>query len=87
MIINLFLNLIVLIIGVILSWLPTVTTLPLINGYDIDTAFVTGMSQLNSLFTTFWALSIMFQGFLFIMAYYILKLTLKFFLGHRSPIN
>lgn len=87
MIINLLLNLIIATIGVLFSWLPTVSTLPLIGGYDIDGVLSTGMTQFNTIAVSFWSLLIVFQGFLYLMGYYILKLTLRFFLGHRTPIN
>ncbi len=85
MILTLLLNFLVLIVGVVFSWLPKVTALPTINGYDIDAALVTGMGYVQTFFTTFWPLQIMFNGFLVLMAYYIVKMTLRFFLGHRSP--
>lgn len=85
MITNLLINLVVLILGAIFSWLPQVTKLPTINGYDIDTALVTGVGQLHTFMITFWPLQYMFYGFLFIMGYYALKMAVTFFLGHRAP--
>ncbi len=85
MIVLLLINLIVIILGVIFSWLPQVTTLPEIGGYDIDTALSQGMGYVHSFFTTFWPLQIMFDGFLVLMLYYISMMTLRFFLGHRAP--
>ncbi len=84
MLIALLLNLLVGIVGIFFSWLPQVDTLPAIGGYDVDTALVSGMGYLNTFFTTFWPLKIMFTGFLVLMGYYIVKLVLRFFLGHRS---
>ena len=81
MIITFFLNLLVSILNIIFGWLPTVTTLPTVGGYDIDGAMVSGMGQLNLFMTTFWALQIMFNGFLVILGYYGIKLILKLFLG------
>jgi hypothetical protein len=85
MIVNLFLNVFVLILGALFSWLPTINTLPVIVGYDIDSALVTGVGQMRAFFTAFWPLSIMFSGFLVIMGYYGIKLVLSFFLGSRTP--
>lgn len=85
MITNLLINLVVLILGAIFSWLPQVTTLPTINGYDIDGALVTGVGQLNVFMTTFWPIKYMFYGFLFLMGYYAIKIVVVFFLGHRAP--
>lgn len=85
MIITLLLNLVVLILGVIFSWLPVVTSLPEIMGYDIDGALVTGVGYMQTFFYTFWPFQIIFQGFLILMVYYTIKIVLKFFLGHRAP--
>lgn len=85
MIVNLILNLIVLIFGSIFSWLPAVTTIPNIAGYDIDGALVTGMGQLQSFMVTFWPIQYMFYGSLFIMGYFIIKMGVTFILGHRAP--
>lgn len=85
MIINLLINLVVLLIGAIFSWLPQVTTLPTIGGYDIDTALVTGIGYFHKFAETFWPLQYMFNAFLFLMAYYLLKIGITFFLGHRAP--
>lgn len=87
MIINLLIGLIVLIIGAIFSWLPIVTTLPAIGVFDIDNALVHGVGQLHTFITTFWPIDYMFKGFLFLMGYYIIKMTVNFFLGHRTPGN
>lgn len=72
-------------LGVMFSWLPDVETLPTIGGYDIDGALVLGMGQFNSFIETFWAIGIMFQGFLFIAGYFAIKMVLQLFLGHRTP--
>lgn len=85
MIINLLLNLLVLILGGIFSWLPEITTLPTIADYDIDTALVTGMGYFNSFATAVWPLKVLMQGFLFLLGYYLVKVALKFFLGSRTP--
>lgn len=85
MIFNLIINLFVLILGSIFHRLPEVTTLPTINGYDIDGALVTGMGDLRTFMTAFWPLQDMFYGFLAIMAYYGIKMLARLFLGHRAP--
>ena len=85
MIIAFLFNLIVIIIGSIFSLLPTVTTLPTINGVDVDSAMVVAMGELHTFTTAFWPLAIMFNGFLFIMAYYAFKVGLRFIIGHRAP--
>lgn len=87
MIITFLLNILIAIVGVILSWLPTIDTLPTIGGYDIDSAFATGMGQVNVILSTFWPLQYFFNGFLIILGYYVAKITLKFFFGNRSPVH
>lgn len=87
MIITFFINVLLNIFNVLVSWLPQVTTLPIIFGFDIDGAMVTGMSQFNQLVNSVWVLSYMFQGFLAIVAYYIIKITIKIILGSRTPTH
>lgn len=85
MIINFILNIVVLILNVIFGWLPEVTTLPTVIGYDIDGALVSGVGQLRFFFISFWAIGYMFGGFIVLIGYYITKMTLKLFLGARAP--
>lgn len=73
-------------ISVIFSWLPDVTTLPEINGIDIDAALVAGMGFYNTVSVSFWMLADIMAATIFLMIYYGLKnLVLRFFLGHRTP--
>lgn len=83
MIINLLLNVIVLFLGGIFSWLPQVLTLPTIAGFDIDAYMQQGIGFLNTIMVAFWPLYIMFQGFLVLMGYFMVKMILKFFFGSR----
>ncbi len=85
MIVAFLFNLIVLVIGAIFSLLPQITTLPTINGFDIDGALVQGMGEVHTFFITFWPLGIMFQGFLFLMGWYALRMGVRFLIGHRAP--
>jgi len=85
MIINLFLNVIVLFIGAIFSWLPPITALPSIANFDLDTALTNGMGMVHTFFNSFWAIGYMFEGFLVLMAYFGVKMAIKFVLGHRTP--
>ena len=72
-------------VDVLLSWLPEVTTLPTIIGFDIDSALITGVTQLKSFMVSFWPISYMFNGFLFLMGYFVIKVIIKVFLGSRAP--
>ncbi len=85
MIFQALINMFIILIGAVLSWLPVVTKLPAVNGYDIDTALVQGMGFFYSVETNIWPLGIVFAGFIFLIGYYTLKMVLKFFLGHRAP--
>jgi hypothetical protein len=87
MIINFLLSIIVNILTVIFGWLPSIQTLPKIMGFDIDSALVTGMGQLNTVISSVWVLGYLMGGFLVIMGYYGLKMTLRFFLGSRAPAH
>ncbi len=85
MLIGLLLNVIVLILGAIFSWLPQVTVLPHIVDYDIDSALNDGVGQLYFFMNAMWPIKILFQGFLALCAYYAIKMIIKFFLGSRAP--
>jgi hypothetical protein len=85
MIINLLIDLVIYILGALLFLLPDVTKFPSIMGFDIDTALVSGIGQLQTFMLAFWPLKIMFGGFLFLMGYYALKIGLRFIIGHRAP--
>jgi len=85
MIIDLFIGLVVAILTSIFSWLPAITTLPTINGFDIDTALVNGIGQFNTFINAFWPIKDMFYGFLALLAYFSIKVIAKAFLGSRAP--
>ncbi len=87
MITILFLNFLVVILGAIFSLFPVIDKLPVLFGFDIDTAIVNGMGSLQALFSTFWILQDIFYGFLALMTYYTIKVVIKFFLGSRTPTN
>lgn len=87
MIINFIISVIVNILASIFQWLPIVTTLPTINGFDLDTAVSTGIGSFNTFITTFWIFSTIFQGFLVLLGYYSLKVLVKVFLGARTPAS
>jgi hypothetical protein len=79
------LNVIVLGFGAIFLWLPVVTTLPQIVGYNIDGALVQGMGYVNTVLGAIWPLMYVFLGMLSLMTYYTIKMGVKFLLGHRAP--
>ncbi len=85
MLVYLVLNLITLVLNGIFGWLPVVEHLPTINGYDIDGALVSGVGMFNRLAENIWPLLDMFYAFLVLLGYYVVKMGLKFILGHRAP--
>lgn len=87
MITALFLNLLITILGVIFVWLPEVKTLPTIGGFDIDAAFVTGLSYFNRILDVFWPIKTVMTAFLILMGYYGLKIIVRFFIGSRAPAH
>ena len=84
MLIHILLVIFTVALSLIFAWFPIITTLPTIGGFDIDSALVNGMGQFNTFVNAFWFLEVIFQGFLFLMGYYTLKLLLRFLLGNRS---
>lgn len=83
MIINLLLNVVVLFLGALFSWLPEITVLPQIGGFDIDAYLILGMGYIATIGEAFWFLPIIFTGFLFIMGYFVIKMVIRLFLGNR----
>ena len=81
----LIINVIVLFLGALFIWSPLITTLPIILGFDIDAALVTGVGQFKTLAQTFWPWEYVFYGLLVILGYFAIKQVLKFFLGSRAP--
>lgn len=85
MIIQLILYVILSVLTLLFSWLPVVTTLPSVNGYNIDAALVQGVAMFYTYAGAVWPVLDVFNGFLFLMGYYLLKMVVRFFLGHRAP--
>ena len=85
MIVQLIIAVFTSILAAIFAWLPSVTTLPTIGGYNIDTALAQGIGMFYTYAGVVWPVWDVFLGFLFLIGYYTLKMVLKFFLGHRAP--
>jgi hypothetical protein len=73
------------ILTTIFSWLPTVTTLPTINGINVDTSLVEAVGMFHAYVTSIWVLGDLFEGVIFYVSYLAIKMALRFFLGHRAP--
>lgn len=87
MIIALFINLVIAILGILFSWLPVVTTFPSFFGFDIDGLLVTAVGYFNGVTGLFWPLAIILQGFIVLLGYKLAIITLRFFLGSRTPTH
>ena len=85
MIFTAILNLLVNIVNVIMALFPDASKLPTIAGYDIDTALQNASGQFHYFMTVVWPIGVLFQGFLVLMAYYLLKMIVRLFLGSRIP--
>jgi len=70
---------------IIFFWLPTVSVLPTIGGFDIDTYLVQGVGYFKTYSNAVWPVHDVFLGFLALLSWYTLKMILKFVLGHRAP--
>lgn len=85
MLVQFFIQVIITLLEIVFSWMPDVTTLPTIGGYDIDAALVTGVGSFKEYITVVWPIAVVFEGLMFLLGYYFLKMILKFFFGQRAP--
>lgn len=85
MITQILLQVFISVLTVIFYVLPTVTTLPTIGGFDIDSALVSGMGGFDTFINIVWPIAIVWDGFIILMGYYSIKMLFKFVLGHRAP--
>ena len=69
----------------IFSWLPKIDTLPSILGVDIDSQLISGVALFNAYSDVVWPIADVFTAFLLLLAYYVIKIVLRFFLGNRAP--
>ena len=70
---------------VFLSWLPLVTTLPTIAGFDIDSALVSTIGQFYTFANVVWPIYDVMIGAAFIWSFHLLMLFIKALIGHRAP--
>lgn len=73
------------ILNVTFSWLPKVETLPTILGVDVDTQLLFGVHLINRLSELFWMMGDLVAAAKIMLGYYVIKMVLRFFLGHRAP--
>lgn len=81
MIITLLINLIVLLVGVLFSWLPQISELP----FGIDSVLVSMVSYYHGATATLPYLGTLFTAFLYVLLFEGVMLILKLFLGSRTP--
>ena len=74
-------------LGVVFSVFGTVTTLPNVLGFDIDSALITGIQYFNQIATVFWPLKLELLGVLSIFAYIGIKKIIIITMGSRSPVK
>ncbi len=86
MIVQFIFNVIATLLGFVFSFLPVITKIPNIVGYDIDTALINGVTDLNLFMDVFFPLRIVMEGFLVLMSYYALKIPIRIVMGSRSPV-
>jgi len=72
-------------VSALLSFLDIVTTLPMINGYDIDSALVSGVGQAYNFAAVVWPVRDVLLGAAVLWAFHGLMLFLKAILGSRAP--
>lgn len=70
---------------VMLSWLPSVSTLPTIGGYDIDGTLVSGVGATYAFANVVWPIYDVLIAASFIWGFHLLMLFLKALIGHRAP--
>lgn len=87
MLINSILTVIANILTAVLSFLPAVTVLPTIAGYDIDTALVTGVGQTYRFASTVWPIWDVLLGALFLWTFHGIMIFVKLIIGHRAPVS
>jgi hypothetical protein len=85
MLISKLLTLIANVIAAMLSFLPTVLVLPTINGYDIDSALVTGVGQAYNFANYIWPVRDVLLGAVVLWAFHGLMIFVRLLLGHRAP--
>jgi len=83
MIIQILLAIAVLFLNIIASWLPVVETLP----FGLDTILTTAVSYFHGITETLPYLQTTWNCFMFVISFEILFLTLKLFMGSRTPHN
>jgi TRAP-type mannitol/chloroaromatic compound transport system permease small subunit len=87
MLISKLLELILNIFMALFFFLPSVSKLPSIAGYDIDTALVTGVGQAYNFAGVVWPIWDVLLGALFLWTFHGLMLFVKLLLGHRAPVS
>lgn len=85
MLITSLLGVILNVVVAICFFLPSVTALPTIGGYDIDSALTTGVGQAYQFASVVWPIWDVLMGALVLWGFHGLMMLVKFILGHRAP--
>jgi len=83
MIIQLLIQILIGIITIIFSWLPSIETLP----FGVDGALTLAVSYFKGATETFPYLEIVWTCFGYLLGFEILLIIVKFFLGNRTPAH
>lgn len=81
MIFHFLLNIVVVLIGGLLFFLPEGSRLP----FGIDEPMVTAAGWVHALMDVFWPMEIMLTVVLYYMLFRVSILVIKLFIGHRAP--
>jgi hypothetical protein len=85
MIVALIINIILLIVTTLLSWLPDALTLPTIGNVNIDTSFANGVGYVHYLGEIFPPLTTILTAAIIYLSFKVVMILLKVFLGSRAP--
>lgn len=82
MLLQLLLTILINLLNILTSWLPTVTTLPFIDSY-----LVSAMGGIHSLIENFPILQDVLTAFLIYLGFKLALLVMKLFMGSRTPTH
>lgn len=87
MITTILVNTAITIVNFLFAWWPNAEQLPTIFGLDLDETFTTAITTYNTFAEVIWPIHYVMLAFLFLMGYFVIKITFKLILGGRSPVH
>ena len=73
------------VLDLLASSLPSVTTLPTVDGVNLDSTVSQAVAYFHTITTTMWYLGDVWTGALILLSYYSIKMLLRLVLGNRAP--